>query len=83
MFKDKKVIVIMPAYNAAQTLRRTYNDVMAQEIVDQVIIVDDASSDETIAIAKKLGIKTLKHRENKGYGGNQKTCCAKTQERVF
>ena len=75
MFKDKKVIVIMPAYNAAQTLRRTYNDVMAQEIVDQVIIVDDASSDETTRIAKSLP-KTIVHThlQNQGYGANQKTC---------
>jgi glycosyltransferase involved in cell wall biosynthesis len=75
MFKDKKVIVIMPAYNAAQTLRRTYNEVMTQEIVDQVIIVDDASSDETTRIAKSLP-KTIVHThlQNQGYGSNQKTC---------
>ncbi len=51
MYKDKKIIVVMPAYNAAQTLRRTYNEVMAQEIVDRVIVVDDGSRDETVAIA--------------------------------
>ncbi|UCC21916.1 MAG: glycosyltransferase family 2 protein [Planctomycetota bacterium] len=75
MFNDKKVIVIMPAYNAAQTLRRTYDEVMAQEIVDQVIVVDDASLDETTAIARSLP-KTLVHThpENQGYGANQKTC---------
>jgi glycosyltransferase involved in cell wall biosynthesis len=75
MFKDKKVIVIMPAYNAAQTLRRTYDEVMAQEIVDQVIVVDDASLDETTALARGLP-KTLVHThpENQGYGANQKTC---------
>ncbi|KFN39849.1 glycosyl transferase family 2, partial [Smithella sp. F21] len=54
MFKDKKVIVVMPAYNAAQTLKITYDEVMAQEIVDLVILVDDASSDETSAIAARL-----------------------------
>jgi len=75
MFKDKKVVVIMPAYNAAQTLGRTYDEVMAQEIVDQVIVVDDASLDETTAIARTLP-KTLVHThpENQGYGANQKTC---------
>jgi glycosyltransferase involved in cell wall biosynthesis len=75
MFKDKKIIVIMPAYNAAQTLRRTYDEVMAQEIVDRVIIVDDASSDETTQIAKSLP-KTIvyTHLQNQGYGANQKTC---------
>ena len=65
----------MPAYNAAQTLRRTYNDVMAQEIVDQVIIVDDASSDETTRIAKSLPKAIVHtHLQNQGYGANQKTC---------
>lgn len=75
MFKDKKVIVIMPAYNAAQTLRRTYDEVMAQGIVDMVIVVDDASGDETTAIAKTLP-KTVVHTtgENQGYGANQKIC---------
>ncbi|MHC4559156.1 MAG: glycosyltransferase family 2 protein [Planctomycetota bacterium] len=75
MFKDKKVIVIMPAYNAAQTLRRTYDEVMTQEIVDHVIIVDDASSDETTRIAKSLPKTTVHtHLQNQGYGANQKTC---------
>jgi glycosyltransferase involved in cell wall biosynthesis len=75
MFKNKKVVVIMPAYNAAHTLRRTYEEVMAQEIVDQVIVVDDASLDETTAIARTLP-KTLVHThpKNQGYGANQKTC---------
>lgn len=65
----------MPAYNAAQTLRRTYDEVMAQGIVDQVIVVDDASSDETTAIAKTLP-RTIVHThlQNQGYGANQKTC---------
>ncbi|MHC4570947.1 MAG: glycosyltransferase family 2 protein [Planctomycetota bacterium] len=75
MFKDKKVIVIMPAYNAAQTLRRTYDEVIAQGIVDTVVVVDDASGDETTAIARTLP-NTLVHThpENQGYGANQKTC---------
>jgi len=75
MFNEKKVVVVMPAYNAAQTLRRTYDEVMAQEIVDQVILVDDASCDETTAIAQTLP-KTIVHThpKNQGYGANQKTC---------
>jgi glycosyltransferase involved in cell wall biosynthesis len=75
MFKEKKVIVIMPAYNAAETLRRTYDEVMAQEIVDEVIVVDDASCDETTTIARSLP-KTIVHThlKNQGYGANQKTC---------
>ena len=74
MYKDKKVIVFMPAYNAARTLRKTYDEIMAQEIVDLVIIVDDASSDETVRIAKELP-RTLvhTHASNRGYGANQKT----------
>ena len=65
----------MPAYNAARTLRRTYDEVMAQEIVDQVIVVDDKSSDETISIARQLpNVIVFSHDRNRGYGGNQKTC---------
>ena len=75
MFKHQKVVVVMPAYNAAKTLRRTYDEVMAQEIVDQVIVVDDKSSDETISIARKLpNVIVFSHDRNRGYGGNQKTC---------
>jgi glycosyltransferase involved in cell wall biosynthesis len=68
-----KVIVIMPAYNAARTLERTYRDI-PMDVVDQVILVDDVSHDETVEVARRLGITTLIHRQNKGYGGNQKTC---------
>ena len=65
----------MPAYNAAQTLRKTYDEVMAQEIVDQVIVVDDNSCDETVSIARKLPkVIVCSHDRNRGYGGNQKTC---------
>jgi len=65
----------MPAYNAAQTLRRTYDEVMAQEIVDLVILVDDGSSDETVAIAKSLPNTVVHvHKKNYGYGANQKSC---------
>jgi len=75
MFKDQKVVVVMPAYNAAQTLRRTYDEVMAQGIVDLVVLVDDGSLDETVSIAKTLPNTLLHiHEKNIGYGGNQKTC---------
>jgi glycosyltransferase involved in cell wall biosynthesis len=75
MFKHQKVVVVMPAYNAAQTLRRTYDEVMAQEIVDQIIVVDDKSRDETVSIASKLpNVIVYSHDRNRGYGGNQKTC---------
>ena len=75
MFKNKKVIVVMPAYNAAQTLRKTWDEVMAQEIVDLIIVVDDKSQDETVSIAKALPDTLVYiHEKNLGYGGNQKTC---------
>lgn len=75
MYRDQKIIVVMPAYNAAQTLRKTYDEVMAQKIVDLVILVDDGSSDETVAIARKLPNTIVhEHRQNRGYGGNQKSC---------
>lgn len=63
----------MPAYNAAKTLEQTYNEIY-KDFVDEVILVDDNSQDKTREIAKKLGIKTIVHKENKGYGGNQKSC---------
>lgn len=75
MFESKKVVVIMPAYNAAQTLRKTYDEVMAQKIVDLIIVVDDASNDETAAIAADLPNTIVHtHQSNRGYGANQKTC---------
>ena len=75
MFRGKKVVVVMPAYNAALTMRKTYDEVMAQGIVDLVIIVDDASMDETVAIAAKLPNTIVHtHPSNLGYGANQKTC---------
>ena len=75
MYKGKKVVVVMPAYNAARTLRKTYDEVMAQEIVDLVIVVDDASDDETPRIALNLPrTRVHRHLRNLGYGGNQKTC---------
>jgi glycosyltransferase involved in cell wall biosynthesis len=75
MFNGKKIVVVMPAYNAAKTLRKTYDEVMAQGIVDRIILVDDASNDETASIAENLdGVYMHVHPENRGYGGNQKTC---------
>ncbi len=75
MFLDRKVVVVMPAYNAARTLIQTYNEVMEQGVVDRVILVDDASHDETAAIAATLPrTKVFVHDRNRGYGANQKTC---------
>jgi len=75
MIGNKKVIVVMPAYNAAQTLCRTHEEVMAQGIVDLVIVVDDASQDETTAVAATLPNTVVHtHERNRGYGANQKTC---------
>ncbi len=74
MIKGKRIIVIMPAYNAEKTLEQTFAEI-PMDIVDDVILTDDCSKDQTIHLAKKLGIKEiLIHAENKGYGGNQKTC---------
>jgi glycosyltransferase involved in cell wall biosynthesis len=75
MYRDKKVIVVMPAYNAGDTLVRTYREVVAQDYVDEVIVVDDASSDATAEIAGDLPKVLLhRHEENRGYGANQKSC---------
>lgn len=75
MLNGQKIVVVMPAYNAARTLRQTYDEVMAQGIVDLVILVDDASQDETVAIARTLpDVQVEIHPMNRGYGGNQKTC---------
>ncbi len=75
MFNDKKVVVVMPAYNAARTLRKTFEELMDQDIVDQVIVVDDASHDETVTVASSLpGVRVHVHAANRGYGANQKTC---------
>ena len=77
MFNQKKVVVVMPAYRAALTLERTYREIPF-DIVDDVILVDDASPDNTVDVARQLGIRhVIRHDRNKGYGGNQKTCYAK------
>jgi glycosyltransferase involved in cell wall biosynthesis len=73
LFHGKKIVVVMPAYNAARTIERTYREIPL-DLVDEVIVTDDASADETVAIARQLGLRTLVHPTNRGYGGNQKTC---------
>jgi glycosyltransferase involved in cell wall biosynthesis len=73
MIHGKKIVVVLPAYNAAKTLEQTYSEIPF-DIVDNVILVDDYSQDETVEIASKLNLKLIVHDHNKGYGGNQKTC---------
>src|SRR5678809_110773 len=74
MLNGKKIVVVLPAYNAASTLRQTYQEIPF-DIVDEVVLVDDASPDDTVAVGRELGIRhIIVHEENKGYGGNQKTC---------
>ncbi len=80
MYNGKKVAVVLPAYNAARTLEQTYREIPL-DIVDEVILVDDASKDNTSELGRELGIKhVIKHEQNKGYGGNQKTCYTKALE---
>jgi glycosyltransferase involved in cell wall biosynthesis len=75
MLNRKKVVVVMPAYNAEKTLRRTYDEVVAQAVADEIILVDDASHDRTAAVARALpGVRVHAHEANTGYGGNQKSC---------
>jgi len=69
----RKVVVVMPAYNAGRTLESTYSDVPL-DVVDEVLVIDDASHDDTVAVARRLGLTVYVHPENRGYGGNQKTC---------
>jgi glycosyltransferase involved in cell wall biosynthesis len=80
MIEGKKVCVVLPAYNAEHTLRQTVAEI-DRAVVDDVILVDDASSDGTVAVAKKLGLTYLAHPKNRGYGGNQKTCYRAALER--
>lgn len=77
MIDSKKVIIVLPAYNASDTLQKTYNEIPF-DIVDEVVLVDDNSTDETLRVAKEIGIKhVIKHDQNKGYGANQKSCYKK------
>jgi len=73
MLNGKKITVVLPAYNAEQTLKQTFSEI-PHDIVDETILVDDASQDNTVRVAKELGITVIRHRVNMGYGGNQKTC---------
>jgi len=73
MLNNKKIVVVMPAYNAERTLKATYEDI-PKDVVDDIILTDDCSGDNTVGIAKELGLKTFVHDRNLGYGGNQKTC---------
>ncbi|HOZ51376.1 MAG TPA: glycosyltransferase family 2 protein [Chitinophagaceae bacterium] len=80
MLNNKKIVIVLPAYNAAKTLERTYKEIPF-DIVDDVVLVDDVSKDNTIEVANQLGIKhIIKHDRNKGYGGNQKSCYNKALE---
>ena len=80
MYKNKKVIVVLPAYNAALTLEKTIAEI-PKEVVDEIVLVDDNSTDNSIEIATRIGIKhIIRHTENKGYGGNQKSCYNKALE---
>jgi len=73
LFHGKKVAVVMPAYNAARTLEQTYREIPL-DLVDEVVVTDDASGDETVEVARRIGLRTLVHATNRGYGANQKTC---------
>ncbi|HEY5999301.1 MAG TPA: glycosyltransferase family 2 protein [bacterium] len=75
MISGNRLVIVMPAYNAEKTLRQTFDE-LPHEYVDETILVDDASRDATAAVARELGIRTIIHPENRGYGGNQKTCYA-------
>ncbi len=80
MYNNKKVVVVLPAYNAEKTLEQTLREV-PMDVVDELILVDDASIDDTFGKAKQLGVHhVIKHEQNKGYGGNQKTCYTKALE---
>jgi glycosyltransferase involved in cell wall biosynthesis len=73
MLYGKRIAVVLPAYNAARTLERTVQDI-PKEIVDEILLIDDYSSDETVRVAQKLGLRIFLHAKNFGYGRNQKTC---------
>ncbi len=72
MVGNSRIVVVMPAYNAAKTLERTVSEV--PDFVDEIIVVDDRSTDDTVEVARRLGLHTIRHEQNRGYGGNQKTC---------
>ena len=80
MIENRRIAVVLPAYNAAKTLRVTYEEI-PKDIVDDIILTDDASADDTVKVAAELGIHTIRHIDNRGYGGNQKTCYRAALER--
>ncbi len=80
MLQGQRVTVVLPAYNASRTLERTCREIPA-DLVDDIILTDDASRDDTVAVARSLGLYTIRHDRNRGYGGNQKTCYAAALER--
>jgi glycosyltransferase involved in cell wall biosynthesis len=80
MLQGKKLIVVLPAYNAEKTLQKTYDEI-PKDIVDEIILVDDHSHDQTVQVARELGISVVVHPKNIGYGGNQKTCYAEALKR--
>ena len=80
MLNGKRICIVMPAYNAEKTLKKTYDEI-PKDIVDDIILTDDASTDKTVKLARELDIKTFVHTKNKGYGGNQKTCYMAALER--
>src|SRR5580700_3671145 len=80
MIENRKICVVLPAYNAGRTLEKTFNEIPT-DVVDDVILVDDASTDDTMQLAKNLGVFAVRHDSNKGYGGNQKTCYRLALER--
>ena len=71
MFHGKKIVVVMPAYNAAKTIEQTYREIPL-DLVDEVVVTDDASSDETVEVARRLGLRTLVHERNRGYGATRR-----------
>jgi glycosyltransferase involved in cell wall biosynthesis len=80
MINGKKLVIVLPAYNASQTLEKTFHEI-PQQIVDEIVLVDDASKDNTMDVARTLGIRhVIRHEKNKGYGGNQKSCYNKARE---
>jgi glycosyltransferase involved in cell wall biosynthesis len=80
VLQGRRITVVLPAYNAARTLRETFNDI-PHDIVDDILLVDDGSTDDTVAVAGSLGIHTVRHAQNRGYGANQKTCYAAALDR--
>ncbi|MBU1090574.1 MAG: glycosyltransferase family 2 protein [Candidatus Omnitrophica bacterium] len=80
MLEGKKIVVVMPAYNAEKTLEKTYNEI-PKDVVDEILVTDDHSRDATVEVAKRLGLEVYLHEKNRGYGGNQKTCYRKALEK--